>query len=170
MLGPALHHAGRAIALRPDRTRAHATYGQALVKAGDPAAAVPYFERFLRETPTSPDVSALGLALLMVGRTEESVAALARGVARTPDNAMVRVNYAAALVAANRREDALREFRWVLAREPLLPAVRYGFGSAMVRVGDIDAARREHAVLKVLDARLATMLAREIDAAARNRT
>lgn len=161
----AMHHAGRAIALRPERPRAYATFGLALVKAGRPADAIPYFETFLAKAPDSADgLTGLGLALLRTGRPREAVDPLYRAAALKPDNTAMRLNYAAALVALGEREAAMTEYRAVLAHEPDSAEARYSAGSALVKFGDGSAARREHGALKILDARLAEQLGRAISA------
>jgi Flp pilus assembly protein TadD len=162
-LGGAIHHAERAIALRPDRTRPHLMLGIALTKADRLDEAVGHFERFLAERPDSVDgLSSLGVALLRAGRVREAVGPLHRAASLNPDNVLARVNYAAVLVKLGEREAAMTEYRIVLASDPRSPEARYGTGWAHVQFGETDAARREHAILKTLDAGLAEQLAREI--------
>jgi hypothetical protein len=57
----------------------------------------------------------------------------------------------------------MREYERALRHDPVSSEAHYGRGWALVQFGDIEAGRRAHAVLTMLDARLAAQLAHIID-------
>jgi Tfp pilus assembly protein PilF len=115
----AMRHAQRALALRPDRPRPYSTVGLALVNDGRPEEAIPYFEAFLERDPNSPEgVGGLGLALLRSGRPREALGPLRRAAVLKPNDTVLRLNYAAVLVALGDRDAARAEYRAILEFDP----------------------------------------------------
>ena len=76
------------MAKRPDNARAQAGMGGALLDAGRPGEAIPYYERARQLNPEFPDFC-LGNALLRVGRAAEAIPIYERAVRLNPDRADV---------------------------------------------------------------------------------
>lgn len=91
--------ARRAVEVTPDSPYALGTYGTALLRAGDPAAAIERFERAL-ETPRGPEEATdrylLAVALAQIGRPGDAAEELERAV-RQDDASRYRAEAEAAL-------------------------------------------------------------------------
>jgi Tfp pilus assembly protein PilF len=139
----AMRHAKEAMVLRPERPRAYATFGFALIKAGRPAAAIPYFETFLAKMPNSADgLTGLGLAMLRSGRPQQAVEPLYRAATLKPNDTFVRLNYAATLVALGDGDAAKAEYRAILANDPESVEARYAANAAGAMGGESGAVPR----------------------------
>lgn len=74
------------------------------------------------------------------GRHEESIATERRAIELDPHSLLVRQDFAAALMSANRNDEAIEEAKRVLAREPTASEAWFLLGWASWRKGVHDAA------------------------------
>ena len=109
----ALAEARKAVALDPNDADMAAHMGQVLVWAGESEQAIPLIERAMRANPTYPHwyLFVLGLAQLLVGRPNEAIASLQRGLVLNPDSAQLYHVLAASMVRAGKLEEARETLR-----------------------------------------------------------
>jgi Flp pilus assembly protein TadD len=124
-----------AIAVTRDNAVAEQGLGNALIEAGDPAAAIPHLETAYRLHPDLPDLEAnLGSALGSTGRYEEAIVHLRSAVKRKGD-AGDHHNLAAALAGAGRLDEAIGEYRRALALDPDRRRTLAGLASVLAATG-----------------------------------
>jgi tetratricopeptide (TPR) repeat protein len=114
--------------------------GALLLSRGNPAEAVPDFERAVTQRPSSaPALNSLGAALLQLGRKQEAVQRLEQAVAADPDYLDARFNLASALAFNGQFAESAREFEQVLQKRP-------NDADAEARLGSVLAAQKEYDV------------------------
>jgi tetratricopeptide (TPR) repeat protein len=94
-----------------------------------------------------------GLGLNGAGRLAEAVAELEAASALDPDNAKIRSDLGFVYLFAGRREDAIRQQRAALERDPRLAQAHYGLAQALEKGGDGPGAKREFAEYARLEPR-----------------
>ncbi len=110
--------------------------GSALLGAGQPAAALPHFERARLAQPAAAEVMVNGAdALLHLGRVPEAVAWAEAGVRLEPGFSSAHYNLGNALVRAGRLEDAVPHFQAAARLEPGAAEIRYNLGTALAELG-----------------------------------
>jgi tetratricopeptide (TPR) repeat protein len=121
-------------AKRPDNARALYGLGGALLEAGRPAEAIPYYERALRLDPGLPDYS-LGNALLKVGRAAEAIPIYERAVRLTPELAEVSNDLGDALADAGRGAEATKYYERALKLNPRFAEAHNNLGAVLYASG-----------------------------------
>lgn len=94
-----------------------------------------------------------GLGLNRAGRLAEAVTELEAGSALDPDNAKIRSDLGFVYLYAGRLEDAVRQQRAALERDPRLAQAHYGLAQALEKGGDGPGAKREFAEYARLEPR-----------------
>ena len=69
---------------------------------------------------------------------ESALTIWADTIAKVPENARARYNYANALTAAGRSSDAVAQYEQAIAREPRYAAAHYNLGGALLQIGRTD--------------------------------
>jgi tetratricopeptide (TPR) repeat protein len=136
-----------AVRLLPDVADIRANLGAALLARARPQApggaprradvdrAVVELERAVAGHPLFADAGAsLVLALELVGRRDDAIAAADANLARFPDDAATLFNKASALKAAGRVDEARATLQGLVARQPQHPAARAA-EAALARLG-----------------------------------
>ena len=140
---------GRVLETRPNDAPAQENLGAALLLAGYPAEARPYFraarEARLRQALESDASRAethndLGLLLLEGGRAQDAVPSFRKAVALKPAFAEAHCNLGGALAAAGDSDGALAELRTALALDPQYAPTYYNLGLVLMKRGDTDGA------------------------------
>lgn len=113
-----------------------------LHEAGNrPADARRAFERALEEDLTMyPARAGLARLALRQRNSAEAVDHLAQAVEIAPDDAMMHLEYANALMAANRRADAIPHYQQVIAMEPYYADTYFRLGVALQNSGEREGA------------------------------
>jgi Flp pilus assembly protein TadD len=107
--GAAADRLQEALRIRPDWWPAFERLGTALVRLGQHAEAIPWFEKALAEKPEDADaLTGLGVALAETGRLEEAVQAWGRALLSGDGGAHLHENLARALRRLGRRAEARR--------------------------------------------------------------
>ena len=94
-----------------------------------------------------------GLGLNRAGRLPEAAAELEAAASLDPDNARIASDLGFIYLYAGRAEDAVRQQRAALVRDPRLAQAHYGLGLALKQTGDGAGARRELAEYARLEPR-----------------
>lgn len=123
----------------PNDYAANYNLGALLLSRGQPAAAVPDFERAIAQRPgNSTALNSLGAALLQLGRKQDAVQRLQQAVQADPDYLDARYNLASALAFNGQFAEAERQFEQVLQRRP-------DDADAEARLGSVLAAQQDYA-------------------------
>jgi tetratricopeptide (TPR) repeat protein len=136
--GAALGQFERALATRPESTKAHGNLGRALAALGRHGEAVPHYERMLQRYPGHIDVRV---------RLAQSLVALRR----LPE-AVEQVRVAVHVVPA---AEAIDDFQRRVAADPGAVVARLGLAVALRAAGRIEDARAAHEALRAADPELA---------------
>jgi Tfp pilus assembly protein PilF len=100
-------------------------YGYFLFRRNDFVQAAQYLERCLRERPDQREaINTLAVIRLLTNNYAESVHLFGRAIRLDPENDRLKVNYAAALLAAGRKNEAIRCLNEILARKPEFPPAK----------------------------------------------
>ncbi|MFQ5349123.1 MAG: tetratricopeptide repeat protein [Thermoanaerobaculia bacterium] len=160
----------------PERTAALLGTGNLLAARGDLAAAVTRYREALALMPGLDQAEFnLAGALTMLGREEEAIGHYAALLERDPANLRTRAYRAQLLLGRGRAAAAVRDFDYILAREPSSSAAHLGVAAALQVAGLWSEARRrlEEAVARLpgeplVSAALARLLASCPDPALRD--
>ena len=99
-------------------------------------AAVEHFDKALELKSDEVKVlHNLGATLVALQRQEEGLRYVRRAVAIDPENAVLRLSFAALLEKSNKRDEAILEYRRVLRDVPDSPGVRITLARALIRGG-----------------------------------
>lgn len=132
----------RAVAADPTSARARVDLGAALANSGDPAGARAEFEAALvREPGNATARFDLGVLLLGAGDAAGALPHLEAAVALRPGDAEAQRSLGDALLALGRPADALAPFRAAVAAAERDEGARFGEAVALVRTGNLAAAR-----------------------------
>jgi tetratricopeptide (TPR) repeat protein len=128
----ALNALRRAIALNPDLAHVQSYYGQALVYAGDPDAALDAFGKQLKADPNDYEANFLSASILSRrGKYAEAEPLLRRAVLLRPKASDARLALADALIGESRLPEARGELLNIVREWP-------EFGAAHARLADLD--------------------------------
>lgn len=157
MYDDAIAAAQKAVALAPVLAAGHWALGHALFYGRlDPKSGKKPFDRAYALAPGDADVAnAFGIFALRTGRTAEAEGAI--GHAATLDSLNARVFRASGLIAQTKGDPqaALRLYDRALALSPKLAFVRAQQGAALLKLGQLPAARAAYAAEPVETFRLA---------------
>jgi tetratricopeptide (TPR) repeat protein len=107
------------VAINPANWSAMWMLGKVYQRLEDPARGLEWFARAHRVNPDQPDVAReASIAAMDAGRPAEAVGFCERALRAEPDNAGLRANLALALLFCERIEEARKEVRDALARDP----------------------------------------------------
>lgn len=122
-----------------------------LLERGDATGAEPLARDLRNACPGVAEAARMhGIALLMLGRTDDACATLQEAVRLAPGEYLARCNYAAALMACGEAATAINLLRQVVREHPRDAGVRNNLANALRSVGDDAHARDEY--LAALDA------------------
>jgi tetratricopeptide (TPR) repeat protein len=117
--------------------------GNALVRAGRAADAVPYFEAALRIQPGDADAYAnLGTAATQQGRDDEARRQFEAALRIDPDHPTANTNLARLLINEGKSEQAIPHLETALRKEPMMAEAHTNLGLARMHGGDLDGAER----------------------------
>lgn len=110
------------VALDRDNPLVNLRLADALLRAGRPGQAVPYYDHVVRRGPRTADAHVgLATALLALGRADAAGRALEEGLAVDPGNGQLHYNLGELARAAARRDEARRRYEAAL-RDPVTRA------------------------------------------------
>lgn len=129
--------ARRAIDLKPENKFAYHHAGEAYLRSGRAAAAIPWFELALARDPDYLRAKiGLGTALAQTGRTETAIHVLTEVVSLAPENSVARANLAIALAQAERFEEAVAELERAVQLDPENAILRENLALARQLAGE----------------------------------
>ncbi len=133
------------VAKNPTAWMAYANLGLNMEWAGNPDAAVGYFEQALRINPDSADAhNNLALALLQLGRTQEAVPHLEQAVRVNPDYADAHINLGNALFQLGRVPEAFSHYQQALRVDPDSPLLHDDLGVALEKLDRVAEAIEQY--------------------------
>lgn len=158
----ALVHFHWTLALRPDRPKAYAGMGLALVQLDRAAEAEAHLARAL--TADGYDVSVLnnmGIALIRQGKFEQAIPYVRRALVLDPANLLARSNYGMALAGAGRVKFALEQFHRAAALDAHAVEPRIGLMRGYLELGNRAEARKHYNIFRQLHPKLAGPFAQQ---------
>jgi len=148
-----------AIKLRPDRDKGEKDLGLTLMSLGLNTEAIAHFRRAVELAPTDVEIrNDLGVALLRDRRYREALAHLEFALTVNPDDVMVLTNVGQVNINTGRPERGIGYLERAVKIDPMSTRGHVGLGLAYVALGNLDAARREYAIVSALDHREASLL------------
>jgi tetratricopeptide (TPR) repeat protein len=128
-----------AASVRPENPRVHYHHynvAEALRRKGDLRGAEAEYRLALAGNAAYPDAHQnLGGMLLQLGRTEEGLAEIERGVQATPKDLHARFNFAIALAIGGHMDAAARELAEIVRRDPGQVEARFKLAAALLALG-----------------------------------
>ena len=120
----------------PGNTRAHGALGDALLREGRAAEAIPHYEQALRLKPDYAEVhGSLGNALAQVGRLDEATVQFAEVTRLVPTDARARTNLGNALLQVGRLAEAIQQQREAVRLAPALAETQFNLANSLVQTG-----------------------------------
>ena len=151
----------RAIALRPDRVREHASLGLTLQEMGDYESALRHLNFAPTFFPSDPDIlTNMAVTLFGQGRHAEALRYLERGYQVNPNHIPVLVNLGVARIGMGEADRALPYLLRANELRPEDARISLNLTRAYRALGRTDAARTEYERLRKLDPRLAELIDR----------
>ena len=136
----------------PENPRVHASLGTAWVRLGQPAEAVPNYERAVALRPDYADArNDLAAALLQLGRPGEALPHAQAAVRLKPADADIRYNCGNAHAANRQLAEAEEQYRAALRLRPDFTAAHNNLGDVLLRSGRPGEAKDEFAAALRLD-------------------
>jgi tetratricopeptide (TPR) repeat protein len=137
-----------ALSVNARNPKAQFSLGQALVRAGRDAEAIPHFEAAINDEPTATEFHySLGVALANAGRLNDAALAFDQVLTIAPghvnaSNALVKVLVlrGGELMNAGRTNDAASLFSFALKMRPRLPEEHFEAAQALAKQGHLDEA------------------------------
>jgi protein O-mannosyl-transferase len=158
----AVEHFNLALALRPDRDKAYAGIGLALIKLDRSADAEMHLKRAIAKHPYDAKVlNNMGIALSRQGKFAQAIPYLRRALVIDPGNVLSRSNLGAALAGAGQLDAALREFQRAAARDTFAVEPRIGLVRVYLEQGNRTEARKHYTILRQLHPTAAAPLAHQ---------
>jgi len=109
----------RAVSVAPGNALAQNNLGAALMRRGEPAAALDHFQKAMGLRPRYPEAAFnRGVALAGLGRSDEAIAAYGKALEQKPDYAEAFNNIGVILASRGRFREAAEQFRKALAIRP----------------------------------------------------
>ena len=140
------------VAKNPTAWMAYSNLGLNMEWAGDPEAAVGYFEQALRINPDSADAhNNLALALLQLGRTQAAVPHLEQALRINPDYADAHINLGNALFQLGRVPEAFSHYQRALRLDPDSPLLHDDLGVALEKLDRVAEAIEQYETALRLD-------------------
>jgi tetratricopeptide (TPR) repeat protein len=141
-LDDAKRYLTQAIAANKDGAEAYGSLAAVLAGAGDPNAAVPYYEKALALAPTHPGINYAFAALLHpLGRHLEAIEHLKRTLADRPDHLDAYFTLGNAIYAIGGRDvEAIRCYQKVLELSPRHPETQNNLANVYQRLGQMEQA------------------------------
>jgi tetratricopeptide (TPR) repeat protein len=122
---------------------AEETLGGALLKAGQPAAAVRHLREAVRLGPNRPRPHYnLGLGLATLGEREEAARHYREALRLDPGFALAHYNLGVVLIGLGRREPAIEQFEAAIRHDPALAPAHFNLAAARGEQGDRGSAIR----------------------------
>jgi tetratricopeptide (TPR) repeat protein len=122
----------------------HFALGNALFKRGEVPRAAEEYNRVLKMAPQhSGALFGSALVALKSGRTQEGVRLLEASRSADGSNLAARRNLAILYEEAGRHDDAIAEYRAILAMDPAATDIHFHLGEVYARAGRSVEARRE---------------------------
>jgi len=139
----------------PGKYYVHFYQGACLLNAGDPEGALAQFERALAHNPTPEDVPAvysyMGVVYRDLGRYEDALAVLEKGVAVDAERTDLYNQMGFCLFKLKRHEAAIEQFQKVIALDPSSAIDYANIASNYRDMGDADKAIQYYRMALTLD-------------------
>jgi protein O-mannosyl-transferase len=156
----AFEHFHRTLTIRPDRDKAYAGIGLALIKLDRSADAEGHLKRALAKDPYDATIlNNLGIALSRQGKFAQAVPYLRRALVIDRSNVLSRSNLGAALAGAGQLDAALREFHRAAVNDAFAVEPRLGLVRVYLEQGNRVEARKHYTILRQLHPTAAAPLA-----------
>jgi tetratricopeptide (TPR) repeat protein len=140
------------VAKNPTAWMAYINLGLNMEWAGNPDAAVGYFEQALRINPDSAEAhNNLALALLQLGRTQEAVPHLEQAVRINSDYADAHINLGNALFQLGRVPEAFSHYQQALRLNPDSPLLHDDLGVALEKLDRVVEAIEQYEMALRID-------------------
>lgn len=152
----ALMHFGQTLALRPDRAKAYAGLGLALIQLDRSAEAEVHLTRAI--AADGYDVSVLNnmtIALIRQAKFDQAIPYVRRALVLDPRNFLARSNYGMALAGAGQLKAALAQFHRAAALDAYAAEPRIGLVRGYLETGNRAEARKHYNILRQLHPKLA---------------
>jgi tetratricopeptide (TPR) repeat protein len=144
-------HFERALQVRPDLVNTRYHLGFVYAASENFAKAAEEYTIYLGRYPNDADaLNNLSSALLSLRRPEEALVHLQRALKIKPKHVLANMNLGYALAALDRRDEALRQFRYTIALRSETPSAWFGLIKVLLETGQPDAARTAHGILGML--------------------
>ncbi|MBM4016919.1 MAG: tetratricopeptide repeat protein [Planctomycetes bacterium] len=140
-----------AIRRRPDCVQAYAGLAEVRLLQGRLAEAAAAIERVLALRPVPTWFRIRGDLEARQQNPDAAIEWYRRGLRQFPDDALLRVALAGAMLARGQWQSAAEHFQAVLRTDPAHLAARCGLARALTRVGRIDEAREQYRVVLALN-------------------
>jgi protein O-mannosyl-transferase len=149
-------HFAQTLALRPDRDKAYAGLGLALIQLDRAAEAEVHLKRAL--ATHGFDVSVLNnmvIALIRQGKFDQALPYARRVLVIEPGNMLARSNYGMALAGAGQLKAALQQFQRAAALDAYAVEPRIGLVRGYLETGNLAEARKHYDILRQLHPKMA---------------
>jgi Flp pilus assembly protein TadD len=149
-------HFAQTLALRPDRDKAHAGIGLALIQLDRSAEAEVHLKRAIATDPF--DVSVLNnmtIALIRQAKFDQAIPFARRVLVLQPENVLFRSNYGTALAGAGQLKAALEQFHRAAVIDAYASEPRIGLVRGYLESGNHVEARKHYNILRQLHPKLA---------------
>jgi tetratricopeptide (TPR) repeat protein len=159
-LEAAAMHFAQTLALRPDRDKAYAGIGLALIKLDRSSEAEVHLKRAL--ATDGFDVSVLNnmvIALIRQAKFDQAIPYARRVLVLQPENVLFRANYGIALAGAGQLKAALAQFHRAAAIDGYAVEPRIGLVRGYLESGNHGEARKHYTILRQLHPNMAGQFA-----------
>ena len=140
------------VATSPNCARARNNLGQALVAAGDPAAAIAQYRQALEIKPAYPEVYCnLGVAYAALGKHELAKSQFEKALRQDPDFAPAYYNLGVYYAERGELQEALRLFKKTVAIRPGLISAHFNLGLAYDKLDDKNRALQQFRLILTMN-------------------
>jgi Flp pilus assembly protein TadD len=152
----AVVHFARTLALRPDRDKAYAGIGLALIQLDRSAEAEGHLKRAIATHGVDvPVLNNLAIALIRQAKFDQAIPYARRALVLEPDNVLARSNYGMALAGSGQLKDAIQQFQRAAALDTYAAEPRIGLIRGHLESGNHAEARKHYNILRQLHPKLA---------------
>lgn len=149
-------HFAQTLALRPDRDKAYAGIGLALLHLNRSAEAETHLKRALATHGFDvPVLNNLAIALIRQGKFDQAIPYARRALVLQPGNVLARSNYGTALAGAGQMKAAIDQFHRAAALDAYAAEPRIGLVRGYLETGNRAEARKHYNILRQLHPNLA---------------